>query len=545
MTELTTSRSRSALQLGWPWLCAIASGLLLALSFPPANLGGLIWIALTPLICAVWFRSTRPTGRRSFALGYVTGLVFFTATLSWLHALGTLFSAPLLYGLPLLLGAYLALYPALWAWLLDRMLAPSPGDRRFPNSWRNLQVGALGACAWTVLEWIRGWLLSGFGWNGLGVALHRDLAMIQIADLTGVLGLTWLVAFVNLMLVIIVRRIAGELGVDFLKRIRWEFSISVTLVVLVFSYGVRTLMARGSGGSPTAWVAAIQPNIPQIEKFDPAFEDQAFAQLERLTLMANATQHDLIVWPEAATPRGIFADEINWEFIQRIAANVSVPILVGTVEDYLDREQARAFNTAVLLTPGSGDSPPRIQKYRKMHLVPFGEYLPLRPLLGGIVGGLVPGDISAGSEAVVIDSPIGKLGPLICFEDTLGDLTRRFVLRGAQLLVNITNDGWFLRTAGQEVHLANAVLRAVENRRPLLRCTNTGVTCLVTAEGRVDRRLEPHRQGFTVYPVSIRENALTFYTRRGDWIAWVSGAALLLGILRRWHARPVPPRPAP
>jgi apolipoprotein N-acyltransferase len=359
-----------------------------------------------------------------------------------------------------------------------------------------------------------------------------------------VLGLTWLVAFVNLMLVIIVRRIVGELGVDFLKRIRWEFSISVTVVVLVFSYGVRTLIARGSGGLATAWIAAIQPNIPQTEKFDPGFEDQAFAQLERLTRMASATRHDLIVWPEAATPRGIFADEINWEFIRRIAANVSVPILIGTVEDYVDREQAQAFNTAVLLTPGSIDTPPRIQKYRKMHLVPFGEYLPLRPLLGGIIGGLVPGDISAGSDVVVIDSPVGKLGPLICFEDTLGDLTRRFVLRGSQLLVNITNDGWFLRTAGSEVHLANAVFRAVENRRPLLRCTNTGVTCLVTPEGRVDRRIEPHRQGFTVHPVSIREQTLTFYTRRGDWIVWVSSAAILLAILRRWRARPSSPLPA-
>ena len=537
VTDSSAGGPRMRWHSAWPWVGASMSGVLLALSFPPASFGGLIWIALIPLICSVWFRRARPTGRRSFALGYLTGLIFFTATFSWLHALGALFSAPLIYGLPLLLGAYLALYPAVWAWLLDRLLAPSSGERRFSDSWRNLSVGALGACAWVVLEWVRGWLLSGFGWNGLGVALHRDLAMIQIADLTGVLGLTWLVAFVNLMLVIIVRRIAGELGAHFLKRIRWEFSISVIVVVLVFSYGVRTLLSRGAGGTPTAWIAAIQPNIPQTEKFDPAFEDETFAQLERLTLMASATRHDLILWPEAATPRGIFADEINWEFIRRIAANISVPILMGTVEDYVDREQAQAFNTAVLLTPAPNEGEPRLEKYRKMHLVPFGEYLPLRPLLGWLVGGLVPGDISAGSEVVVIDSPVGKLGPLICFEDTLGDLTRQFVLRGAELLVNLTNDGWFLRTAGAEVHLANSVLRAVENRRPLIRCTNTGVTCLITSEGRIDQRLEPHRQGFTVHPVSIRERTLTFYTRRGDWMAGISCAGILLAMVGRWRAR--------
>ena len=126
-----------------------------------------------------------------------------------------------------------------WTWFLDAVLVPPGEARSFPNSWRNLATAALGASAWVALEWVRGWLFGGFGWNGLGVALHRDLAMIQIADLTGVWGLSWLVAFVNLMAVIIVRRIIGELGPLFLKRVRWEFSISVALVVGVFSYGVR------------------------------------------------------------------------------------------------------------------------------------------------------------------------------------------------------------------------------------------------------------------------------------------------------------------
>ena len=523
----------SRLAATWPWVGAVASGVLLALSFPPWNLGRVIWIALAPLICAVWLRRTRPTGRRSFALGYVTGLVFFVTTFSWLHALGTLFGAPLLYGLPLLLGAFLALYPAAWCWFLDRVAAPHPAQRQFPSSWRNLGIGALGASAWTALEWVRGWFLYGFSWNGLGVALHRDLPMIQVADVTGSYGLTWLVAFVNLMAVIIVRRLAGELGANFLKRIRWEFSITVTLVVLVFSYGLRKLFAQLSGNLATHRVAVIQPNIPQTQKFDPEFEDEVFAELERLTLVASAANPDLILWPEAATPRGIFADEINWDFIKRITESASCPLLIGTVEDYYGGDGPQAFNSAVFLTRDISAAAPEIQKHRKMHLVPFGEFLPLRPILGPIVGGLIAADVDPGKDAVVMDTPVGKLGTLICFEDTNGALTRRFTIGGARLLVNLTNDGWFLRTAGPETHLANAVFRAVENRIPLLRCTNTGVSCLVETTGRIDRRIEPHRQGFAIHPLAVRPGPLTFYARHGDWLVWVANGVTLVACAAR------------
>jgi apolipoprotein N-acyltransferase len=135
-----------------------------------------------------------------------------------------------------------------------------------------------------------------------------------------------------------------------------------------------------------------------------------------------------------------------------------------------------------------------------------------------------------------MDTPVGKVGTLICFEDTNGNLTRRFVKGGARLLVNLTNDGWFLRTAGPETHLANAVFRAVENRTPLLRCTNTGVSCLVDPHGRVDRRIEAHRQGFAVHPVPVRNAPATFYARHGDWIVWLVSGVSLSAAIRRRHA---------
>lgn len=518
----------------WPWFAAVASGVLLALCFVPWDLGGLVWLALMPLACVALLAP-----RRTFLLGWIAGTIFFTATFQWLHALGELFQAPPLLGLPLLLGAFLALYPALWTWIVARWVAPALQARGFTNSWSNLAAGALSASIWTALEWTRGWFLSGFGWNGLGVALHNDLPIIQLSSITGVLGLTWLIVFVNTMGVIVVRRIVGEIGPGFLKRIRWEFSITVSLVVIVFSFGLRQLIQGRGAAMSKLQIAAIQPNIPQEQKFDRAAEEQTQDTLERLTLMGAAMAPDLILWPEASTARGLFSDQGNFDRMESLRSKVQKPMLVGTVEETLESEKPRAYNSAMLLPGGTEPMKEQPPTYRKMHLVPFGEYLPLRPILNPIAGSLVPGDIDSGTEIKVFHLPTGQTAAtLICFEDTLGDLTRKFAARGAQLLINITNDGWFLRTAGSEAHLHNAIFRAVENQTPLVRCGNTGVTCLVHPNGSVDRWLEPLREGFAVRTVELRPISPTFYTRYGDWLGWVCSVVTAITVGARLWLKP-------
>ena len=535
---LISQRSNLKPGLGniWPWLAAAVSGALLALCFAPWGITPLVWVALAPLICGIWFspEPARRPGLRAALLGYVAGLVFFTAVFYWLGALAPLFEQPWLYALPLLLALLFGLYFAFWAWFLARILAPDLDQRMFRNSWRNLATGALAATAWITHEWVRGWLFSGFSWNNLGVALHADLPMIQIADLTGVAGLSWLVAFVNVMIVIVIRRIVGELGPQFVKRIRWEFSISVALVVCVFTYGARALLEKKPEFVPLR-VTAVQPNVAQTLKFSADGEDEIFEQVGKLTELAIAANSpQLLLWPESATPRGMYADELNHRFVMDHARQTAGAFLLGTVED--DPERGVAYNTAKLFTERGEVE----QTYRKMHLVPFSEYLPLRAILDPIAGGLVPGDFAHGEEPLVFDlpAPALKIGALICFEDTLGDLTRRFVQNGAHLLVNITNDGWFLQTAGAEQHLANAVLRAVENRRPLVRCTNTGVTCSIDRNGRVDRWLPPFQQGFAARAVEVPAHpTLTFYTRRGEWLAHVSAVVTVFAMIRRRFAR--------
>jgi apolipoprotein N-acyltransferase len=554
-TEHPSTPSRWPGWPGWPWLCAAASGLLLILCFPPFDQGWLIWLALTPLITATWWprgERTAPSpsrwrrffqGRHPFALGLLAGTIFFAGVFHWLAALGVLFRSPGLYALPLLLGLYLALYPGFWAWFLHLIVRPGPAA--FSSSIRNLGIGAAAACAWVGLEWWRSWFLSGFNWNMLAVAMRRDLAMIQIADLTGAWGLSWLIVFTNVMAVVIVRRILSDLGPNFLKRVRWEFSATMALIAAVFAYGARTLLAPPMPTTPLR-VAALQPNIPQAVKFGgPEEEDEIFAALSRHHLLAASMEPapQLIVWPESATPRGIFADELNSSFVREQAQRGDFSLLLGSLEydlDPNDPQSALVYNSAVLLT----DRGAKHQSFRKTHLVIFGEYLPLRWLMPQAIIDLVPGDLSAGTELTVLTmpSPHTRLGALVCFEDTDPHIAAGLAKHGAQLLVNITNDGWFLHTIAAEQHLANAVLRTVESRRPLLRSTNTGVTCLVDSYGRVDRWLEPFQEGVGVGTVAVpTAPALTFYARHGDWFAYLTAAisAAVLGATLRWRRREI------
>lgn len=527
----------------WPWAAVAGSGAMLVLCFPPFDHGWLVWIALTPLLCATWLRARKDdvsaSGWRSHlrvawraaAPGYIAGLVFFSGTFYWLGTLAELYRTKVLLTLPVLLAMLFGAYFAVWTWLMDVILVRGAAARCFRNSWRNLAVGALGASAWVALEWVRSWLFGGFGWNGLGVALHRELAMIQIVDVTGVWGLSWLVAFVNLMAVIIVRRIIGEIGPVFLKRIRWEFSISVAVVLAVFSYGVRALMKGDASPALPLRVALLQPNIAQTEKFDPAAEDEVletFRRLDRLATLGKPAPQ-LVVWPESATPRPLLADEKIHQFVLEEAARGDFGLLFGTLD--FDPFHDEDYNVAALFTRRGQ----QLQIYRKIHLVPFGEYLPLRSLLAPIAGDLVPGDFTPGTEFTLLklENPPVAIGPLVCFEDTVGDLTRRFAAAGAQVLVNVTNDGWFGHSPAAEQQLANALFRAVETRLPLIRCGNTGLTGSIDPFGRLARFdgpraaqprdvipfLNPFQQGFVVGEIAVpRTPRPTFYTRHGDWL---------------------------
>jgi len=519
----------------WPWLAAVSTGLLATACFPPFNQDWLVWVCLTPLIVAIWFsgKDARRPWLRNLLLGYVSGLVFFTTAFSWLGALGSLFDNLFLCGLPFLLSLYLAMHWGFWAWFIG-FVAP----RTFVISWRNLLSAFLAASAWVTHDWLRGWLFGGFGWNGLGVSQHAHWLLIQVCEFTGVAGLSFVIVFANIMAIVIPLRLFNETRTHQMRP-HWDLNFTVLAIfgLLVFGWNA----SRQERPKTPLRIAAVQPNIPQKMKFDPGSSSHVFDQLARLSQPVTQMNPppQLLLWPESATPGPMLADEQSYRFVMDFVASAQADLLLGS--DVFEKETA--YNAAIFV-PVNGDE---LQIYRKIHLVPFGEYVPLRhsfPLFAAIANHWVPGDFGFGNQYVRFKLTTAdiRIAPLICFEDTIGELTRGFVLpteteRGADLLVNITNDGWFLHSAGSRQHLTNAIFRCVEVRRPMVRAANTGVTCFVNEFGRITQILQDEKggtfgEGALVDQVSVpTDGNLTFYARHGELFAEICAGITLLAII--------------
>lgn len=519
----------------WPWLAAILTGLLYAGCFPPFNYDWLCWIALIPLLAAVWFSGADSKRRwlRDLSLGYVAGLAFFWTVFSWLVTV----TVP---GM-ILVGFYMAFYLAFWSWFCGRLRpdavaaalsrregdastqrggysAAQPNDSpasRSPwlRSTNNLRLAFLLSAAWVTHEWFRGLIFSGWSWNSLGSALHAQLALIQIAEFTGVAGLSFLVAFTNVILLTSVRRFILEARVRPMRP-HYDLTLTMAAIVGVMGFGIHCLQIRRP--SKTLNVALVQPNVPREQKFTREFAEATFNQFRRLSMPALETNSraDLVVWPESSMPGPVLQDELSYRFVMDFSASAKTDLLLGSI----DQDETHVYNAALLVSDGGK----HVQIYRKVHLVPFGEYVPGRhtiPLLARIVGDQVPDDFAFGKEYTVfhLTNDKAKVAPLICFEDTIGDLARQFVLGGANLLVNVTNDGWFLRSAGSQQHVANAVFRCVETRLPMVRAANTGVTCFINEFGHITQTWSQFTEGVLTGEVEVPIGGeQTFYVLHGE-----------------------------
>jgi len=559
--DLETAEPMKAITKLWPWLAAICSGILYAACFAPFNLTWFCWIALTPLIAAIWFSGaeSRYPWLRNLLLGYVAGLTFFWIVFSWLTTVTVLGW--------FVLEFYMALYFAIWAWFCG-LLRPRAGRRKSagsgkwgemlaqarttatpaPSPWvkstNNLRLAFVLAAAWTTVEWLRGWVFSGFGWNNLGVALHDYWPLIQITELTGVAGLSFLVAFANVIVLTTAYRLVVEARTR-VMRPHFDFTVTMAAIVGVLIFGLRATQI--SPPTKPLRVAAVQSNVPQTQKFDPQFTRRIFDQFRRLSeiaLRANPPP-DLLVWPESSMPGPVLADQESYKFVMDLAASADTDLLLGTI----DVDQQDVYNAALLVSDGGE----HVQVYRKIHLVAFGEYVPGRhtvPLLAQIVGNQVPADFKAGKEPTVFTLTNSEIhvAPLICFEDTIGELTRQFVLPnetspGANLIVDVTNDGWFQRSAGSHQHLANAIFRCAETRRPMIRAANTGVTCFINQFGRVTQMLRDDTgstftEGVLTGEIKVpTEQELTFYVRHGELFAKMCAVITLIAIAIVFGAR--------
>ena len=473
---------------------ALLAGALLALSFPKPDFSVLAWFAFVPLLLAI----AKKSPARAFRLGLVCGLTAYGGILYWLNIVMTLYGKlpwAISFCLFLILAAYLGLFVAIVVMLVRRgEIAGISPLLSFPTLW----VG---------FEYLRSFLLSGFPWASLGYTQYRVLPLIQIADITGVYGLSFLIALANVVLLWIIK---GAVMRGHSVYPAKSAALLLLLLVLTLGYGFMRLNSV-ENGAPLK-VALVQGNIPQDIKWDPDFQESTVAVYEKLTREACSNGAGLVVWPESALP---FYFQSGGEYTRRVkslAAKLNTFMVVGSPAAEQEQEQIRYLNSAFLLSPAGTV----VGRSDKIHLVPFGEYVPLArmlPFVHKLVVGI--GDFSPGEGTIPLRIGKEKIGILICFEGIFPELSRSYVQAGSRLLVNITNDAWYGRSSAPYQHLSMTVFRAVENRVPLIRAANTGITAIIDSKGHIRGMTQLFKEEYLTGEVRFG-TAETIYTRYGD-----------------------------
>ncbi|MCE0483039.1 MAG: apolipoprotein N-acyltransferase [Methylacidiphilales bacterium] len=513
----------------WSW-CAL-SGLLLIASFAPFSSPTCGWIALVP----VWWVLTRSerVRQRPFRHGYFIGLIFFGGVFWWICNVTTI-------GMVFLV-LYLALFPAVWCFLVVRFIPRQVESTHLGILFRALAAAAL----WVTLEWWRSWYLTGFNWNELGISQAPSIIFRQLAAYGGIHLISFILVTVNILWAEGLLTMAQTLRERKVVRASFPFAAALFIIAFAFALGWHHLQ-RHRGGEPTRpslTFACVQPNIPQIvftgsDKDFWQMEDDALDKTEKLTLQAIATKPDLLVWPEAMIDEGVFQDRQLNEAVHGICETFGGYFLLGS-QDFDIGAGRKLYNCAYLFTP-RGE---QYQEYRKTHLVVLGEFLPLGnqfPWLRRVIG--IGMDFTPGPrpERFVMQKPPLTFAPLICFEDTLPDVTDRAARLGPDFFVTITNDGWYQGWCarwGIRQHLSHAVFRCIEHDHPMLRCANTGISCVIDQDGAVTNRFrdasgaETDVGGIFTGTLEFYPHHSTLYEAWGDWIVLISCLlTVMLGI---------------
>ena len=523
------------------FLLSALSSLLLILSFPKFNIEILAWFGFVPLLFAIEKKSKA----KAFLLSYLCGVIFWCGTIYWLiHVTlpGTI-----------LLILYLALYFAIFGLIVSTIdqRAATIGSLIIPS-------------VWVILEYIRSHLFSGFPWALLGYSQCLNLPIIQIADITGVWGVSFLVMLVNATIYIWVTRSGGQQ----VTRIKTSI-LPLLCIVLVLCYGYYKLYqspGQAVSRSPIR-ISVIQGNIPQELKWNPGAKDYIVNKYLELSSLAVKDKPDLLIWPEAALPVILEEEPLFFEQVKDFVRGIKTPLLLGAVT-----LRGNLYYNSALLVSGAGQT---LTRYDKLHLVPFGEYIPLKKILPFLETVVPIGDITSGKEYTIFKipnpclpdrqaksqipnksqipdyrPPAGRAGPgrpnpkitnsfavLICFEDLFPELSREFIKKGAEFLVNITNDAWYKKTSAAYQHLQASVFRAVENRIYLVRAANTGVSGFIAPSGKIISLVQDKNgrgifiDGYKTEDIAVQKRHSTFYTRYGNIFPVICFLFMLYGIV--------------
>ena len=554
-------------------IAAAASGTMVAFLFPPFNIATLAWIALMPLLAVLWSVKGHRKGRQGFAIGGFAGLVSCSLQFHWFGVVSWLAAVII----PLYLALYWAVFGAfvtLWAQPQDETVERDSLDRIL----NSLRIAFCTAAVWAGLEWLRSWLFTGFGWNPIGVAFHLTPVMAQAADLLGVVGLSMVPVFLQTVLMQTVRRLMHNAESN-KSQTRLDFGIAALIVGLLICYGLIRLATERDKESLRLKTLLVQINIPQnaAQVLWPALEVHLAYEEETLKalnqLMDDDTKRiqdavekapeggtqtqwpDWVMWPEAALSGSILiADDGNWGTweenmltIGRVREAGPFQLIYGVTEfegvknpenDQLTfKEGGKGWNSLAVMGFQN-----ELLTYRKHHLVLFCETIPFVdsiPFLKAIYekqsgvaygGSFTPGISFDPLPIPLADGTLIHAIPTICFEDSVPRLTRKFLRPEAQVIINVTNDGWFKESAAAAQHFANAKFRAIEFRRPMLRCANNGVTAAVDSSGSiahpdsgaqqilVDAQGSHFTRGSILTQLNVpRHPSTTLYAIIGDW----------------------------
>ncbi|MGJ8694875.1 MAG: apolipoprotein N-acyltransferase [Verrucomicrobiaceae bacterium] len=561
-------------------ILALASGAALALCFAPFNQSWIVWGWMWVLLPLLWTVGPEKPRRAGFGLAYLSGLGFWFVNLKWIFTVTSLGAVTMAVYFSVYFGCFGAFAAVAGNPWRKSVKTPKGVRDRFREMGRSLGVAALLGGFWCGMEWIRGWMLTGFGWNGLGTAFFDSLVLAQNAEFVGVIGLSFLPVFFSAVVVQVARRFYLQGRDGGVKLLHWDFATALLVIMTAFTIGTVRLTSVTNQEMVEGRALLIQQNIPQVAgqvSWEPQRIISGFVELtekgleeaDEEVVMAlqeagegvpiSVRRPDLVVWPEACLP--------EWFFI----GDDGVPRAGAPMESFLDYAKglgefalvtgitevdgnpasadAKVYNS-IMIDDGEGR-----QTYQKHHLVYFGEAIPDIQFLRDIYknttgvefgGGLTPGKVLLPMEVEMGGEQVGII-PSVCFEDTVPRLARRFVRPGPQLIINVTNDGWFHESEGAMQHFQNSIFRAIELRRPMVRCANRGVTGVISVTGStVDPETREERllldedgshfhRGALLASVQIpKDGEVTLYSKWGDWFA-VTG--LLCGLLRGGFVR--------
>lgn len=467
------------------WQLALLSGILVGLSYPPLHLGFLVYIGLIPLIHILLNTKPKQTIKHSFVASI-------TANFISLYWIGMNSGAGFLPVFASLIGAvlYLSLF---WIAL---GFAVSYAENRFRNGLIVLPF------AWIVMEYIRSIGSLGFPWISLALTQTEYLPLIQIADVTGTYGVSFWIVLLNVGIYLVLLSSNKKL----------YSAITFVIFILMLGYGLLRINTYHYSGDKNIKIAVTQPNINPDAKWEPDSREENFELMHGLLDSALAKNPDMVLWPESAVPAYLRLSRYRRQPIVEKLSEAGIPLLSGTVDRIYDEDRNKLYFNSSIFIDTSGNT----KMYSKINLVPFAEYIPLSGLFPSLKKlNFGQANFTHGKEHTIFEVDSIKFSNVICYESSIPQLLRKFVKNGAQFLTIESNDGWLGKSSGPYQHFELAKLRAVENRVPIVRCANTGISGVINPLGKVEQKIQLDKKEIIMAEI-IPSQRLSFYTRFGE-----------------------------